>query len=200
MSTTRRGFLKLMSAAIATPVIARLSLEAQDTGLITLPDKVELVQTIEPAIVQSGAASFARANRIYCMPGMVGQLSDHVRVAAMSALPGGTHFQIRAVPMTGEDRGRAGVRRNSQAGVALMWVSESDVTPNDSEYELVGRFMVPKRELELPPSPNSIATRLAEGESLVQADADPQGKWVMLSNVEEPPPKRALWDWLRGKA
>lgn len=192
MNTSRRGFLQLMTAAIATPVIAKLSMDSE----LILPPGVQEVAKIEPAIVHSGAASFARANRIYCMPGMVGQLSDHVRSAAMASLPGGTHFQVRAVRMGSDDRYKAGVRGGAN-GMALMWVSESDVTPNDSEYELVGRFMVPKRELELPPSPNSIATRLAQGESLAQADADHEGKWVMFSNVEEPPPKRSLLDWLR---
>lgn len=149
MNTNRRGFLKLLTASIATPMIAKLSM---DSGLI-LPPQVEAVEVIEPTIVQSGAASFARANRIYCMPGMVDHLAQHVRQAAMASLPGGTHFQIRSVRMNRDDRGRAGIRGNGKSGVALLWVSESDVTPNDSDYELVGRFMVPKVEVEKAPEP-----------------------------------------------
>lgn len=194
MTTSRRGFLKLLTASIATPVIAKLSIAQQDDGLIALPDKVELVQTIEPTIVQSGAASFARANRIYCMPGMIGQLYEGVKVAAYQALPGGTHFQIRAVPMTGADRGRAGVRRNSQSGVALLWVSESDVTPNDSEYELVGRFMVPKREVE----PVWAVEPEGGQASLEELKGDASGLRERLAK-EATPPKRDLWEWLTGR-
>jgi hypothetical protein len=193
MSTSRRGFLKLLSAAIATPVIAKLSMDDS----LALPAKVEAVEVIEPAIVRSGAASFARANRIYCMPGMVGQLSDHIRSSAMASLPGGTHFQIRAVPMSWEDRGRAGVRGNGKNGVALVWVSESDVTPYDSEYELVGRFMVPKREELIVPA-SSVAAGLTEGKSYAQVQADPQDKWVVLDDVKDPPPKPDFWERLLG--
>jgi len=189
MNTSRRGFLKLMTATIATPVIAKLSIASQlDEGLV-LPDKIEAVQVIEPKIIQSGAASYARANRIYCMPGMVGQLSDHIKAAAMGALPGGTHFQVRAVPMTGADLGRARVRRGP-AGVALMWITESDVTPTDGEYELVGSFMVPKREevVLVPAHPNSVAARVARGESIDDIA-------TQLSTPPEPQ-KRSVLDWL----
>ena len=194
MSTSRRGFLKLLSAAIATPVIAKLSMDDS----LALPAKVEAVEVIEPAIVRSGAASFARANRIFCMPGMVGQLSDHVRAAAMGALPGGTHFQVRAVSITGEEYRQIWSRPGQRGarGVALLWVSESDVTPEDSEYELVGRFMVPKREELIVPD-SSVAAGLTEGKSYAQAQTDAQDKWVVLKTVEEPR-KPDFWERLLG--
>jgi hypothetical protein len=138
----RRGFLQILSALVATPVIAKLSMNSD----LILPPAVKAVEVIEPKIVTSGAASYARANRIFCMPGMVHHLSDHVRDAALAVLPPGAHFQVRAVPMTAAEV--AGVydrQRTTNRGVAMLWVSESDVTPEDSEYQLLGRFMVPKR-------------------------------------------------------
>ncbi len=189
MTTSRRGFLMLLSSAIATPVIAKLSM---DSGLI-LPPGVEAVEVIEPQIVTSGAASFARAQRIFCMPGMIGQLAEHVRAAAMSALPPGAHFQVRAVPMNGEDRDRAGVRRNSKNGVALIWVSESDVTPMDREYKLVGRFMVPSKDEE------SDDMKLARARLEAYADLE-----KVTGAQDVPKPKEVssfdFLQWLRGKA
>lgn len=190
MNTSRRGFLKLLSAAIATPVIAKLSMDSE----LVLPPSIQEVEVIEPTIVQSGAASFARANRIYCMPGMVDQLSSHIRSNAMASLPGGTHFQIRSVRMNREDRGRAGIRGNGQAGVALLWVSESDVTPNDSDYELVGRFMVPKREVIVP---EPMVVTKVEPERLAPLPGLKTARAIEFGDLAPPPDasKRKWFTW-----
>lgn len=117
---SRRTFLKVLGAAIATPIIARVALDPT----IQIPG----IQRIH-AVTKADLATDARfANAIFT-PGNFRGACDLIQVAITRHLPQGVNFEVRAVPLPIEMMRR--YVRYGRSGYAVVWVTDASMQRPD---------------------------------------------------------------------
>lgn len=114
-AVSRRGFLKVVVASIATPVIARIALAGGE------PSGVLRVGGATKAEVAS-AARFA--NAIFT-PGNFSAACSVIEMNALTRLPPGTGYEVRAVQLAAHEVSR--FVRYGRSAYAIVWITEAQM-------------------------------------------------------------------------
>lgn len=137
MNMTRRSFLKLLTTAIATPIIAKVS-----AGLIlpeaelALPKGIEIVHEM-PKDPFKVAAGFAEG--YFSMGGPPTSFYDHILTKASMSLPYGVRFELRGVPMSADEMSMAGAPGHRH-GYQVLWITE-DWMQQDPQFPTSRRYL-----------------------------------------------------------
>lgn len=136
MVLTRRGFLQIASAAIATPVIAHAALTR-----IIVPGISE-VEAVTRGQILSGNARYA--NAIFT-PGQVALAAVLIHQQASLRLPHGTRCEIRAVPLTADQMSAESRHIYRRNGYAVLWVADAGIQSGtwdrETDFYRVGTFV-----------------------------------------------------------
>lgn len=116
---TRRSFLKIASAVIATPIIARAALLPN----LSVPG-ISRVPEVTRAQVFSGSARFANA---VFTPGNIWGARELIQMQVIEHLPYDTRYEIRAVPLDHEDMKRESSWSLRRSGYAVLWVTDANM-------------------------------------------------------------------------
>lgn len=131
----RRGFLKLLSATIATPLIAKAAMEPE----LIIPG-IERVAVIEPKLITAQSVHFARS--VLTPGGEIGTIAQALSDRICLHVPRGTFYQLRAVPVAGWEVQRhlsqgGGSSKYARPAYAVMWVTAADVKDQPTPHDCV---------------------------------------------------------------
>lgn len=117
MLHSRRSFLQIASAAIVVPVIARSAIFPQ----LIVPG-IKRVEGVTSAELLAGNARFADA---IFGPGLNWGISHGIHVAADTALPYGSRYEIRTVALSRDEMWNLTRGVFKRDGIACVWLSDA---------------------------------------------------------------------------
>jgi hypothetical protein len=148
----RRGFLKILTAAIAAPVIARVALVPE----LIVPGVERVVEPVTKAVLMSGEARFA--NAAFTFGDAFTTITEAFKISTLKVLPPGTVYQVRRVWLDAHQLYRnVGRAANNRPGWAVLWVTDAQMQAGAAKdldgSEFMGLYRAGNElpEIEWPP-------------------------------------------------